>query len=542
MTDGNGGTAQATVEIRVTPVNDNPVAANDNFSTDEDVALTGDLLSNDSDVDGDTLQVNTTPVAGPTNGTVDLNTDGTFTYTPNANFFGSDSFTYEVTDGNGETAQATVNIIVVSANDAPTNSAVTLTPSLEDNDRIITQEELLANARDVEGDTLSVTDLRIASGNGILSDNGDGTWTYTPAANDDTGVSFSYNVTDGTDNVSGSATLDIQPVNDAPTLDEIGDQTFQEGVDSIVLDVRALGNADDVDDGNSTLDVVLNDPSGLFSLDASTQLITFNGSTDLMDEDEFTQQITVSVIDDELASSKEISFEVIINDAINGVDRDFVPAPPITEVQELNNTDETVSDEVTESLSVDDPAVVDPLALNTTNDNIIDNSVASPEVVAPSSNDQTGADDFSYTEEASVTTDLGSEIDLGLFESNYQSAGFVQETELVSQQLADTYSSRRGGADDGVQVEETQLAALFWQGLDSSNEEYLQRNFDADNANIVAASAGLFSAGLLFAVYGGSIAITTLATQLPAWKSLDISPLISAFDEDDESIHEIVDG
>ena len=529
--------------ITVDSVNDGPVAADDAFSVAEDGVLNDDVLFNDSDLDGDTLTVNTTPVVDPSNGAVALNADGTFTYTPNANFFGSDSFTYQVTDGNGQTVQATVDITIGSVNDAPTNTAVTLTAVDEDTPRvIITLEELLVNARDVEGDALSVTDLRIASGNGILSDNGDGTWTYTPAANDDTGVSFSYNVTDGTGNVSGSATLDIQPVNDAPTLDEIGDQTFQEGVDSIVLDVRALGNADDVDDGNSTLDVVLNDPSGLFSLDASTQLITFNGSTDLMDEDEFTQQITVSAIDDELASSREIPFEVIINDTINGVDRDFVPAPPITEVQELNNTDETVSDEVTESLSVDDPAVVDPLALNTTNENITDTAAVGPEIVAPTpNNDQGAADDLNYTEEGSINTDLSSDIAIGLFESNYKGTDFVQETELVSQQLADTYSSRRG-ADDGVQVEETQLAALFWQGLDSSNEEYLQRNFDADNANIVAASAGLFSAGLLFAVYGGSIAITTLATQLPAWKSLDISPLISAFDEDDESIHEIVDG
>ena len=96
----------------------------DRFSTDEDTAYTAtlnvnDLLLNDSDLDGDTLSVNTTPVSEPANGTLVLNANGTFTYTPNANFNGTDSFVYQVTDGNGGSAQATVNITVNSINDDP---------------------------------------------------------------------------------------------------------------------------------------------------------------------------------------------------------------------------------------------------------------------------------------------------------------------------------------------------------------------------------------------------------------------------------------
>ena len=78
-----------------------------------------DLLLNDSDLDGDTLSVNTTPVSEPANGTLVLNANGTFTYTPNANFNGTDSFVYQVTDGNGGTAEATVDITVNSINDDP---------------------------------------------------------------------------------------------------------------------------------------------------------------------------------------------------------------------------------------------------------------------------------------------------------------------------------------------------------------------------------------------------------------------------------------
>ena len=87
--------------------------------------------------------------------------------------------------------------------------------------RVITEAELLANAADVEGDVLTVTGLTINTGNGTLNDNGDGTWNYTPAANDDTDVSFNYAITDGTLNVAGTATLDITPVNNAPTTTPI---------------------------------------------------------------------------------------------------------------------------------------------------------------------------------------------------------------------------------------------------------------------------------------------------------------------------------
>src|SRR5262245_63424985 len=64
---------------------------------------------------------------------------------------------------------------------------------------------------------LTATGLTIATGNGSLVDNGNGTWTYTPALNDDSSVSFSYSVTDGNLSAAGSASLAITPVNDAPT-------------------------------------------------------------------------------------------------------------------------------------------------------------------------------------------------------------------------------------------------------------------------------------------------------------------------------------
>ena len=89
---------------------------------------------------------------------------------------------------------------------------------------MITSAELLANVSDAEGAVLSISGLAIASGSGTLVDNNNGTWTYTPAANDDTAVSFSYTISDNgaaPNSVAGTATLDITPVNDAPTTSAV---------------------------------------------------------------------------------------------------------------------------------------------------------------------------------------------------------------------------------------------------------------------------------------------------------------------------------
>ena len=77
----------------------------------------------------------------------------------------------------------TATLDITPVNDAPTTSPVTLTAIAEDSGpRTITQAELLANAGDVDGDSLTATGLAISAGTGTLVDNGDGTWTYTPAA------------------------------------------------------------------------------------------------------------------------------------------------------------------------------------------------------------------------------------------------------------------------------------------------------------------------------------------------------------------------
>ena len=117
VTDGNGGTAEAEVEVVVEPVNDAPEAVADTAATAEDEAVVIDVLANDTDIEDDTLRVES--VTAPSHGTARIAAGGGVTYAPEADYHGPDRFAYTVTDGNGGTAEAEVEVLVASVNDAP---------------------------------------------------------------------------------------------------------------------------------------------------------------------------------------------------------------------------------------------------------------------------------------------------------------------------------------------------------------------------------------------------------------------------------------
>ena len=117
VTDGHGGTSNTTVRFDVTAVPDPPVASDDAYATAQNTAVTrvaAGLLLNDFDVDGDPLSVDTTPLTVPANGTIALNANGSFTYTPDPGFVGTDTFMYAADDGTGRSNTATVSIVVDS--------------------------------------------------------------------------------------------------------------------------------------------------------------------------------------------------------------------------------------------------------------------------------------------------------------------------------------------------------------------------------------------------------------------------------------------
>ena len=174
--DGPAVSNIATVTITVGAVNDAPVAVDDAALTTEEAAVSGSVLGNDTDTEGTPLTA--TLGVGPANGLLTLGSNGSFTYTPNANFNGTDTFTYTASDGPAVSNIATVTITVGAVNDAPV--AV--------DDAALTTEEaavsgnVLTNDTDAEGTPLTaVLDANPVNGTVVLAL--DGSFSYTPNAN-----------------------------------------------------------------------------------------------------------------------------------------------------------------------------------------------------------------------------------------------------------------------------------------------------------------------------------------------------------------------
>ncbi|MES2628752.1 MAG: Ig-like domain-containing protein, partial [Bacteroidota bacterium] len=252
-TDAFGAFTDATAYITVIPVNDNPIAVADSFSVAEDnvlhIAPPG-ILQNDTDVDGDVLTV-TSIGTQPLHGTVILSSDGAFDYTPNTNFFGTDTWTYLIQDGNGGTATGSVKIVVTPVNDDP----ITLDDSYtvnEDNVLNVNAPGVLFNDTDPDVEPLTVVS-NTNPANGVLVISPNGKFIYTPAANYNGTDSFTYTVSDGHGGTSTSTvTIVVLPMNDRPVA---GDDFYAVDEDNI-LDVPASGVlANDIDPDADALTV-----------------------------------------------------------------------------------------------------------------------------------------------------------------------------------------------------------------------------------------------------------------------------------------------
>jgi VCBS repeat-containing protein len=190
-----------------------PVATNDSYSVNEDTGLTVSapgVLANDSDVEGDSLVA--VLVSGPSHGVLNLNADGSFSYTPSSNFNGSDSFTYQAKDPyNALSNIATVSITVNAVNDAP---VCTSPQSASTNEDTALNGSVVCT--DVDNATLAYSVVSNPS-HGTLTLNTNGTFTYTPAANYNGGDSFTFKANDGTvDSNVSTFNVTINAVNDAP--------------------------------------------------------------------------------------------------------------------------------------------------------------------------------------------------------------------------------------------------------------------------------------------------------------------------------------
>ena len=234
INDGNGGIKTVTQNINFTPVNDDPeLTGIQAILADgtEDTSYTinaSDLLQGYSDVDGDTLSVNS---LSATNGLLTENNNGTWTFTPTPDYNGSVDLTYNVIDDNGGSVAATQSFNLQAVNDAPelTGQKATLADGTEDTAYTINASDLLQGYSDSDGDTLSVDSL--SATNGSLTDNNNGTWTFTPNADYNGTIDLTYNVVDG----NGGSVAATQAFNlaDTPEPIDLSIKSHEEWLNSI---------------------------------------------------------------------------------------------------------------------------------------------------------------------------------------------------------------------------------------------------------------------------------------------------------------------
>ena len=260
----------ATVTLTVNNVNTAPVPNADAYQLNENGSLTvdaaGGVLANDADPDGSpiTAQIRTQPSSG----TLSLNPDGSFTYTPHAGFVGTDSFTYFANDGS-DTGFATVTLVVNAVNEAPVGTADAYAVVQGGRLNINAAEGVLANDSDPDGDNLSAT-LLTSPQHGFFSLNTDGSFTYVPDAGYVGSDSFTYLLRDGTVSTPVTVTLSVNaPPRPVVTLNDSANVASY-ATSATGLTIHALGGNDDIN-GTGFDD-------GIFGGDGNDNLAAGNGA------------------------------------------------------------------------------------------------------------------------------------------------------------------------------------------------------------------------------------------------------------------------
>jgi VCBS repeat-containing protein len=282
VNDGQIDSNVATFSLTVTPVNDAPVASDGAATTAEDTAVATTLVAND--VDGDMLTW--TIVAGPTNGTLS-GTAPNLTYTPNADYFGGDSFTFQVNDGTVDSNVATFSLTVTPVNDAPVANDGAATTA-ED-----TPVAATLSATDVENDPLTWT-IVAGPANGTLSGTAPNL-TYTPNADFNGADSFTFRVNDGAlDSNVATFSLTVTPVNDAPVASDGAATTAED------TPVATTLVATDVDGDLLTWTIVAGPTNG--TLSGTAPNLTYTPNADYFGNDSFTFQVNDGTVDSNVAT------------------------------------------------------------------------------------------------------------------------------------------------------------------------------------------------------------------------------------------------
>ncbi|TKF96975.1 cadherin-like domain-containing protein, partial [Vibrio sp. F13] len=303
VSDGTD-TVSANIDVSVTAVDDAPVSGDLAYSIDEDGSIRlsqEQLLSQASDVEGDDLTASGLTVGG--DATVVANDDGSFTITPDENFNGDIDISFDISDGTN-TVQASADLTVNPVNDLPVPQDQQFSVE-EDGTLIFTDADLLTGATDIEGDNLTVEGVTYDGGDGILTDNGNGTYTFAPNENFNGDVNFGFDVSDGTDTVSANIDVSVTAVDDAPVSGDLAYSIDEDG--SIRLSQeQLLSQASDVEGDDLTA-------SGLTVGGDATVVANDDGSFTITPDENFNGDIDISFDISDGTNTVQASADLTVN-------------------------------------------------------------------------------------------------------------------------------------------------------------------------------------------------------------------------------------
>ncbi|HGZ6767549.1 TPA: tandem-95 repeat protein, partial [Vibrio parahaemolyticus] len=337
----SGGVSESTtVNVDVTPVNDAPVAKDDIATTQEDTAVTIDVLSNDTDVDGDKLSIQSATVP-EAQGKVEI-VDGKLVFTPAENFNGQAEITYTVTDGQ-LTDEAKVTVTVNPVNDAPTikvDAVESITEDAVNTDTVVAT--LTVRDTDTPEDQLTVSLENNSNGYFVLVGNEVKlTQAGVDAVNNDElnlkDLTISASVSDGVNpTASDSDSLVVNRVNDAPTVENaIADQVLSEDFDAYTIDLNEVFKDSDSSlvfsvSGNSNIQVAIVNGIATFTPTADwngSEALTFTATDPSGESVSQTVNFTVAPVVDIVADKATVVedtptiIKVLGNDTFEGDDK-----------------------------------------------------------------------------------------------------------------------------------------------------------------------------------------------------------------------------
>ncbi len=543
VSDGKGGTSITNLNISVADNNMAPVANDDAYTIDEDSVLSipaSGVLINDTDIDGNILTA--TLISGVSNGMLVFNSNGSFTYTPNANFNGIDSFTYQVSDGSLTSNIATVTLSVTSVNDDPVaydddgavNQDATLTVSAA--------LGVLGNDTDVDaGDPHAVILIEAGSSSaavspgtpgalttsfGTLTLYSDGSYSYIAngeaskalAAGDTSDDIFNYTMRDAAGATSRTTlTITITGSNDAPVITS--------GSTHVVVEetpVTIAVTASDAESDTLSFSITGGADAAWFTIEAATGLLSLKFVPDYeLPKDANLDNIyeVVVTVSDGNGGTHTLAVQLVVTDKAEPTVT--LPGPPVPPAPEATPDKETDAEETPPLPTPADPNAGVPKATTTT-----DASDAIVTVVYQSG-----------------TAAAPAQMVLSDSQVNRVNAPTSPTLVALNQMLSGLSSDARA-----MQMLQNSLGNdNFLQQLDQLQDAMRQQlNLDKNVvASTLAVSTGL-SVGYVIWLVRGGVLLSSLLTSLPAWRLIDPLPILGhlvgkkADDGDDDSLESML--